>query len=61
MEESTKKNLLILGSIVLILLAGIFIFLQATKPKETINDYSKIPPKGAGKYDREGLSDRKGL
>jgi hypothetical protein len=61
MEESTRKNLFLLGSIVLILVAGIVLFLQASKPKETINDYSKIPPKGIGKYEKNDAAGRKGM
>jgi hypothetical protein len=53
MDEGLKKNLLLAGAVALILLAVVFIFFQVAKPKETIKDFSKIPPKGIGKYEKD--------
>ena len=44
----------LIGAVVLLVLAAALIFRQASKPAETIGDFSKIPPKGAGRVDRGG-------
>jgi hypothetical protein len=62
MEEGLKRNLLLAGAAALILLAGVIIFFQVSKPNETVNDFSKIPPKGIGKYENnDATAGSKGL
>ena len=54
MSEKRKIHpaLVVGGAILAIILALVLIFRAATAPKETINDFKTIPPKGAGKFDR---------
>lgn len=51
MTRKINPAILVGGALVLIALAAFFIFRTATAPKETINRYEDVPPKGAGKFD----------
>jgi hypothetical protein len=54
-KSKVNPALIVVGAILMIGLAALLIFKQATAPNETINpDPSKIPPKGAGRLDRGG-------
>lgn len=61
MENRKLMTGMAVASVVLILAAVVFLFTQATRPAETINDYSKIPPKGAGRFDTDRGAPAKGL
>jgi hypothetical protein len=53
MPEMNPKTLALIGGLVLIIvLCVVVIGRLATAPRETINDFHKIPPKGAGRFDR---------
>jgi hypothetical protein len=51
-DKKIRAAWTIAGLILLIVVAVVLITRQATAPRETINDFHKIPPKGAGRYDR---------
>lgn len=52
MTRKVNPGVAVGGAILLIAIALALIFRTAMRPAETVNDYSKIPPKGAGKFDR---------
>lgn len=54
MTRNIHPGILVGGAVIVIALAILIIYRTATAPKETINRYEAIPPKGAGKYDRGG-------
>lgn len=53
MTRKVNPVVILVGALLLIALALTFLVRQVTGPGETINDYSKIPPKGAGKFDKQ--------
>ncbi len=51
-ENSKKRTLLTVGAVILIILAVVMIYRQATLPSETINEHpERIPPKGASAHE----------
>jgi hypothetical protein len=51
-DNKVKLAWTVTGLILVIVIAVVLITRQATAPKESIKDFSKIPPKGAGQFDR---------
>jgi hypothetical protein len=52
-DNKVKTMWTVAGLILLIVVAATLIARQAVAPKESIKDFSKIPPKGAGQFDRK--------
>jgi hypothetical protein len=52
MEDKRKLVLMVIGVVVVVVAALIFMGKTATAPQETVNDFKAVPPKGAGKFDR---------
>lgn len=53
MTSKINPAILVGGALLLIALAGFIIFRTVTAPKETITRFEDVPPKGAGKFDRQ--------
>jgi hypothetical protein len=53
MDEKTKTGLMAGGAILVILIAIVAVVTMAVRPTETVNDFSKVPPKGIGKFEKD--------
>lgn len=53
MSEANKSQMMLAGAILVIVIAVGIVIWQLNRPTETINNYKDVPPKGAGKYDRD--------
>jgi hypothetical protein len=51
-ENKLKTAWTVTGLILIIAVAALLIGRQVARPRETVNDFSKIRPKGAGRFDR---------
>ncbi len=48
-----RRTWIVMVAIIATIVAAGFIWKSASAPTETITDYKRIIPKGAGKFDRE--------
>jgi hypothetical protein len=52
-QSKSNRTLIAVVAVVAICMAVAYIFRTATAPRETINRFEDITPKGAGKFDRK--------
>jgi flagellar biosynthesis/type III secretory pathway M-ring protein FliF/YscJ len=53
MSDDQKKQFILVGALLAVVIAVAVIVTTMSKPAETVNRYEDVPKKGAGKFEKD--------